>query len=148
MHADVPEWVIGDRGRLAQVIINLVGNAVKFTERGEVVIVVGDADSHRERGSSCTFRFETRASASRESKQALIFDDFAQADSSTTRKYGGTGLGLAISQRLVRLMGGRIWVESDEGHGSTFHFTTLVQPSRENAEGPPAGLARWQGCAR
>ena len=61
---DVPEWVVGDRGRLAQVIINLVGNAVKFTERGEVVIVVGDADSHRERASSCTFRFETRASGS------------------------------------------------------------------------------------
>jgi signal transduction histidine kinase/ligand-binding sensor domain-containing protein/DNA-binding response OmpR family regulator len=143
VHADVPEWVIGDRGRLAQVVINLVGNAVKFTERGEVVIVVGreaaapDIQLH--------FQIRDTGIGIPQSKQALIFDEFAQADSSTTRKYGGTGLGLAISQRLVRLMGGRMWVESEEGHGSTFHFTTSVQLSEKNANNPPPELAALAG---
>ena len=141
---DLPEWVIGDRGRLAQVIINLVGNAVKFTDRGEVVIVVGDAEVTA-RGIQLHFQIRDTGIGIPEGKQALIFDEFAQADSSTTRKYGGTGLGLAISQRLVRLMGGRIWVESEEGHGSTFHFTTWLQPSQRNAEAQPAGMAALVG---
>jgi signal transduction histidine kinase/ligand-binding sensor domain-containing protein/CheY-like chemotaxis protein len=128
VHADVPEWVVGDRGRLAQVIINLVGNALKFTERGEIVIVVGDAEVTAA-GLTLHVQIRDTGIGIAAGKQALIFDDFAQADSSTTRKYGGTGLGLAISQRLVQLMGGRMWVESEVGVGSTFHFTVVLQPS-------------------
>jgi signal transduction histidine kinase/CheY-like chemotaxis protein/ligand-binding sensor domain-containing protein len=144
LQAGLPERVVGDRGRLAQVIINLVGNAAKFTEQGEVVIVVGVTEVTA-RGIQLHFQIRDTGIGIGESKQALIFDEFAQADSSTTRKYGGTGLGLAISQRLVRLMGGRIWVESEEGGGSTFHFTTLLQPSHRAADALPAGMASLIG---
>ena len=101
--------------RLRQVLVNLVGNAVKFTERGEVVPARqrARAGSGRTATARCTSRCATPASAFRAEQQAAIFEAFTQADGSTTRKYGGTGLGLAISSRLVRLMGGRIWVESD-----------------------------------
>jgi CheY-like chemotaxis protein len=132
---EVPEWVVGDRGRLAQVIINLVGNALKFTERGNIVVAVEQTEVTA-RGIHLHFQVRDTGIGIPPDKQALIFREFAQADSSTTRKYGGTGLGLAISQRLVQLMGGRIWVESQEGQGSSFHFTTWVQPS----EGKPASV--------
>jgi signal transduction histidine kinase/ligand-binding sensor domain-containing protein/CheY-like chemotaxis protein len=126
----VPLRVVGDRRRLAQVILNLVGNALKFTTAGAVTVSVKRIEAAAP-GVHLHFQVRDTGIGIPADKQALIFEEFAQADSSTTRKYGGTGLGLAISQRLVHLMGGRIWVESAEGQGSTFHFTTLVQPSEK-----------------
>ena len=120
---EVPDRVIGDPGRLRQIIVNLVGNAIKFTARGEVVVRIGlDGQT----GLHCTVS-DTGIGIPPE-KHALIFDAFTQADGSTTRAYGGTGLGLAICTRLVALMGGRIWVESDVGQGATFHFTLRIPP--------------------
>ncbi len=118
---DVPDIVIGDPHRLRQVIVNLVGNAIKFTEQGEVVLSV---ETERRTKSDVRLHFsvsDTGIGIPAE-KQMMIFDAFAQADGSTTRNYGGTGLGLAISSQLVAMMGGRIWVESEMGKGSTFHF--------------------------
>ena len=139
IHENVPARVVADRGRLAQVIINLVGNALKFTERGEIVVGVETLDVAAS-GIQLHFHVRDTGIGIPAAKQALIFEEFAQADSSTTRRYGGTGLGLAISQRLVRLMGGRIWVESEDGRGSTFHFTAWVQPSAGQATGDGGGL--------
>ena len=144
IHDDVPEWVVGDRGRLAQVIINLVGNALKFTERGEVVLSV-ETREITERGVHLRFQVRDTGIGIPADKQAVIFEEFAQADSSTTRKYGGTGLGLAISRRLVHLMEGRIWVESREGEGSAFQFTAWLQPSEGRATLVPAGLQALEG---
>ena len=120
----VPDCLVGDPGRLRQIIMNLVGNAIKFTERGQIAVVARVAedllDTH-----SCTLHFsiEDTGVGIPPEKLTLIFDAFAQADNSTTRRYGGTGLGLAISKRLVEMMGGRIWVESEPGAGSIFQFT-------------------------
>ncbi|HSA93392.1 MAG TPA: response regulator [Terriglobales bacterium] len=122
VHADVPDALVSDPGRLRQIVMNLVGNAIKFTERGEVVVHVEMESATR---NEVQLRFAVRDTGIGipAGKQAMIFDPFAQADASTTRKYGGTGLGLAIVQQLVELMGGRVWVESGEDRGSTFHFT-------------------------
>jgi len=136
---DVPDDLVGDPVRLRQVILNLVGNAVKFTEKGEVVVAVkrwdkediedvGDREklssvSHSSSTSHLHFAVRDTGIGIPADKQGLIFKPFAQADSSTTRKYGGTGLGLTISSHLIGLMGGRMWVESAVEAGSTFHFT-------------------------
>ncbi len=120
---EVPEIVRGDSTRIRQIVVNLVGNAIKFTKEGEVELKVQpEGEAH---GSSRLFHFivsDTGIGIPAEKQQA-IFAPFSQADASTTRKYGGTGLGLTISTRLVEIMGGKIWVESEEGRGSQFHFT-------------------------
>jgi CheY-like chemotaxis protein/nitrogen-specific signal transduction histidine kinase len=118
---DVPERVIGDPGRLRQVIVNLVGNAVKFTERGEVVVRANLARQSAE-GYQIEIEVVDTGIGIPAEKQRMIFDPFSQADGSTTRHYGGTGLGLTISSRIVALMGGQIAIRSEVGAGSTFHF--------------------------
>ena len=120
--AEVPERVVGDAGRLRQVIVNLVGNAIKFTERGEVVVRAGVESRTRDAICLHLIVADTGIGISPE-KQAQIFEPFEQADGSMARRYGGTGLGLTISKQLVEIMGGRLWVESKPGEGSAFHFT-------------------------
>jgi PAS domain S-box-containing protein len=122
---EVPEVVRGDVTRLKQVVMNLVGNAIKFTNQGEVAVKV-QVEAEDGRDLVLQFTVSDTGIGIAEDKQGKIFDPFAQADTSTTRKYGGTGLGLTISVRLVRMMGGKIWVESEEGRGSHFHFTVRV----------------------
>jgi signal transduction histidine kinase/DNA-binding response OmpR family regulator/HPt (histidine-containing phosphotransfer) domain-containing protein len=137
VHADVPDHVIGDPGRLRQTVVNLVGNALKFTERGEVVVSVQlQNEQPNPQSSICNLQFSVRDTGIGipADKLSRLFQAFSQADASTTRKYGGTGLGLAISQSLATLMGGRTWVESTVGQGSTFHFTARL--GLQN--GPPA----------
>jgi signal transduction histidine kinase/ligand-binding sensor domain-containing protein/ActR/RegA family two-component response regulator len=132
---EVPETVIGDPTRVRQVLLNLIGNAVKFTERGRITVQV---DREVVTATDLWLRFtvaDTGIGIPAE-KQACIFEAFRQADGSTTRRFGGTGLGLAICGRLVEMMGGRIWVESDFGRGSTFRFTARFQPSQEAAPAP------------
>jgi len=126
---DVPTHVLGDPSRIRQVLINLVGNAIKFTENGEIVL---RANLNTQQGNTAFVHFAVRDTGIgiAPEKQQLIFDAFAQEDSTTTRKYGGTGLGLSISRRLVNLMGGEIWLESELGRGSTFHFSVALQIDR------------------
>jgi signal transduction histidine kinase/ActR/RegA family two-component response regulator len=122
---DVPNHVTGDWLRLQQVLINLVGNALKFTEHGRVVVTI---DTESRTGDAAVLHIavaDTGIGVPRE-RQAAIFDAFTQADGSTARSYGGTGLGLTISRRLVDMMGGRLWLSSEPGRGSTFHFTVKV----------------------
>ncbi len=128
----VPDTLIGDAGRIRQVVTNLVGNAIKFTETGEVVV---RAERIPEEGKGIRIRFTVRDTGIgiTKAKHAKIFDAFSQADGSTTRRYGGTGLGLTISARLVELMGGRIWVESEPGRGSEFHFEACFEPANGSA---------------
>jgi len=131
---DVPDNLVGDPLRLQRVIINLVGNAVKFTDHGEVVVRAA-VESKSTANVTVQISVTDTGIGIPPDKQQRIFEAFAQADSSTTRKYGGTGLGLAICAQLAELMGGRIWVESQMGHGSTFHFTARfeLQPERERS---------------
>jgi PAS domain S-box-containing protein len=121
----VPEIMKGDSNRLRQVVMNLVGNAIKFTDGGEVRLKVQtEAEDGRDR--ILRFTVSDTGIGIPKGKQESIFDSFSQADNSTTRKYGGTGLGLTISARLVAMMGGKIWVESEPGQGSAFHFTVRL----------------------
>ncbi|MCA9080107.1 MAG: response regulator [Planctomycetaceae bacterium] len=122
---DVPDAVWGDANRLRQILINLVGNAIKFTDRGEVVLDVS-VESRTESSATLHFAVSDSGIGIPAEKLADIFEAFEQADTGSTRKFGGTGLGLAICSRLVGLMGGRIWVESELDEGSTFHFTTVM----------------------
>ena len=132
VHVEVPYLVVGDCDRLRQVLVNLVGNALKFTEQGEVVL-----DVARETQSPdevlLHFTLADTGIGIPEDKQTAIFEVFEQVDSTLKRRYGGTGLGLAIASRLVELMGGRIWVESALGRGSTFHFTARFGLAKEEA---------------
>ena len=143
---DVPAALDGDVTRLRQVLLNLLANAVKFTERGEVVLSV----SARAAGGGAELTFAVRDTGIGLSEQgkSRLFQSFSQADSSTTRKYGGTGLGLAISKRLAELMGGTMWVESaGPGQGSSFHFSiqavaaAMPEGARRDLAGEQAGLA-------
>jgi PAS domain S-box-containing protein len=152
---DVPDLVVGDSHRLRQVLTNLVGNAVKFTDSGEIVVraerVVGAGEGNPrggpptepDEGYRVRFTVTDTGIGIPANKIRAIFDAFTQADGTTTRKYGGTGLGLTISQRLVELMGGRIWAESEVGKGSSFHFELPFQRARASVERsvvPPADL--------
>lgn len=141
---NVPDGLVGDVGRLRQVVLNLVGNAIKFTDRGEVVVGIA-LEPSIEGGVGLHFTIADTGIGIPSEKLEAIFQPFVQADGSTTRKYGGTGLGLTICVRLVELMGGRIWVESVVGKGSTFHFTARLgrmvgSPSRVR-RGRLSGLA-------
>ena len=120
---EVPEYLVGDLGRLRQILVNLIGNALKFTEHGEILLLV---EKLRDLPKEVELHFSVRDTGIgiAKHKQSEIFAPFTQADGSTTRLYGGTGLGLGIAARLVEIMGGKIWVDSELGRGSTFHFTS------------------------
>jgi signal transduction histidine kinase/DNA-binding response OmpR family regulator len=122
----IPETLLGDPGRIRQILINLVGNAIKFTAKGEIVVKIEEAAREDQAGAdSATLHFSVRDTGLgiAAEKQAGVFEAFSQADGSMARKFGGTGLGLTISKSLIELMHGRIWLESEPGRGSTFHFT-------------------------
>jgi len=133
---DVPDAAVGDSSRVRQVLLNLLGNAVKFTEKGEVNLRVQAEPSIP--GFTCLhFSVRDTGIGIPPEKQAGIFDAFTQVDGSTTRRFGGTGLGLSISRQLVQMMGGRIWVESAPGQGSTFHFTANFGTGEATESRPP-----------
>src|SRR5207245_346657 len=141
---DVPDELAGDPERVRQILANLIGNAVKFTEHGEVRVTVeriAGSEEHVE----LQFTVSDTGIGIPASKREVIFDPFAQADGSTTRRFGGTGLGLTISARLAEMIGGRIRVESETGSGSRFHFTArfgirplsrITEPQAANAPPP------------
>lgn len=142
--ANVPPMLIGDPGRIRQVVTNLVGNAIKFTDQGEVAVQVhvGEED---ENGVVVRFDVTDTGIGLTADGKARLFQSFSQADSSTTRKYGGTGLGLAICQRLVELMQGQIGVDSEPGHGSRFWFTVRLQRSDAVLVGQATSASNLQG---
>jgi CheY-like chemotaxis protein len=145
VHDDVPENVVGDPSRLRQVLINLLGNAVKFTDEGHVSLDVhvetrGDSDA------CLRFAIADTGIGIPADKQQIIFEAFTQADGSTSRKYGGSGLGLAICTRVIEMMNGRVWVESEPDRGSTFQFTAVfgqaAQAAAPESAAAPAAAAR------
>jgi PAS domain S-box-containing protein len=143
--ADVPPHVIGDSARLKQVLINLLGNAVKFTERGEIILRV-ETEACSANEIDLRFSVSDTGMGIPPEKQKTVFQPFSQADNSVTRRFGGTGLGLAISTKIVDLMKGRIWVESEAGKGSTFFFTAKFEPGSPAVASPEAAtVAQLQG---
>ena len=141
---DVPESMVGDPGRLRQILVNLVGNAIKFTSKGEVVVDV-KLDSAKDRKAIVHFMVRDTGIGIPADKQHVIFDAFTQADSSMTRRYGGTGLGLAITKRLVQKMKGKVWLESQVGIGSTFHFTAVFDVLEGRQAAPSLELTQLRG---
>ena len=141
---DVPDALVGDPGRLRQVLVNLVGNAVKFTDRGDVIVEVA-LTSVTEAEAVLQFTVSDTGIGIAAEKQWKIFGPFVQADSSTTRRYGGTGLGLTISAQLVEMMGGRIWVTSEEGRGSQFRFVARLGLQSPPRIEPPPSIENLRG---
>ncbi|KAI9849988.1 MAG: histidine kinase osmosensor [Thelocarpon superellum] len=145
---EVPDHVVGDSFRLRQIILNLVGNAIKFTEDGEVKLTIKQSSQgHRCEPNEYAFEFSVSDTGIgiEADKLGLIFDTFQQADGSTTRRFGGTGLGLSISKRLVNLMGGDVWVKSSYGQGSTFYFTCVVRLATTDLSFMSPHLLPYQG---
>ena len=141
---EVPEEIIGDPTRLRQILINLIGNAIKFTERGEIILGV-EPEFQADDEICLHFTLSDTGIGIPHDKQQVVFEAFAQADGSTPRRYGGTGLGLTISSRLVHMMRGKIWVESETGKGSKFHFTAhfgLPAEPRKKTIPPEVSLLR------
>ena len=138
---EIPELLIGDSARLRQILMNIVGNAIKFTEQGEVVLEVG-LDSLATDKAQLRFSVRDTGIGIPAENGMTIFQAFSQADSSTTRRFGGTGLGLAIASQLVGLMGGRIWYESTVGKGSTFHFNARFDLPERPASSPASQYSR------
>jgi CheY-like chemotaxis protein len=132
----VPSYIIGDIGRLRQVLVNLLSNALKFTNDGEVLLTVTNGQQRQGMPNSQMIQFSVKDTGIGVSPEQVdrLFKSFSQVDASTTRKYGGTGLGLAISKQLVEMMGGKIWVESEFGQGSTFFFTITAEAARGGQE--------------
>lgn len=141
--ADVPDAMEGDPQRLRQVLLNLIGNAIKFTQQGQVLLRVSEQSRGADQATLLFAVVDTGIGISQED-QGPIFAPFAQADTSTTREYGGSGLGLAISSDLIRMMGGRLWVESTLGRGSTFSFTAQLRLGTQAATDEGWGLAAFK----
>jgi signal transduction histidine kinase/CheY-like chemotaxis protein len=137
---EIPTTLVGDPGRLRQVLANLVGNAIKFTSEGHVLVAI-DPEAITEAEAALLFQVMDTGIGIPPEKQEMVFEPFRQADGSTTRHFGGTGLGLSISQKLVAMMGGRIWVDSLPGQGSTFHFTARFKVGEMLPSVTPAPIA-------
>jgi len=138
--AEVPSQLVGDPGRLRQILVNLVGNAIKFTQHGEILVTI-ESRPRDPRAVELHFKVKDTGIGIPAEKQGLLFKAFSQADSSTTRRYGGSGLGLAISARLVELMAGKMWLESSEGNGCTFHFTVRFAVAEGKSQSAFSALA-------
>lgn len=143
----IPDQLIGDPLRLRQIITNLIGNAIKFTNEGEVVLSVHNRSIEGDHDDQVVLEFcvSDTGIGIQEDKIDMIFDTFCQADGSTTRRFGGTGLGLSISKRLVNLLGGDLWVKSVYGHGSEFYFTVKVTIGQMSQEHIDQKMAPWHG---